>query len=121
MLMLHRTPGSSLTAVAGAMQTQRLPLAAYGIVLKSAMPTVIRSDTHLRPLTAGARQLHQQTLPPTDNLKPKRQSTLGRLGATRRVKIVVLIFLAIYGTMEGIFYTTWLYRYFTNKKTEEGE
>lgn len=44
---------------------------------------------------------------------PRRQSVLDRMGATRNVKIAVIVFLCIYGTMETIFYAGVLYRYFT--------
>lgn len=86
----------------------------------------------LQPLTVQGRQLRylgripeSAQHPPkgtdpesSSTVRPKRQSTLDRLGATRKVKVAVLVFLAIYGTAETVFYTAWLYRYFTNKKPE---
>lgn len=46
----------------------------------------------------------------------RRQSVLDRMGATRNIKIAVIVFLCIYGTMETIFYAGVLYRYFTKTK-----
>lgn len=48
-----------------------------------------------------------------------RQSVLDRMGATRTVKIVVIVFICIYGTMETIFYGAALYRYLTKKPEPE--
>ena len=41
------------------------------------------------------------------------------MGATRTVKIVVIGFLCIYGTMETVFYANAAYRYFTKKPDAE--
>lgn len=56
---------------------------------------------------------------PGAGAQPKRQSTLDRMGATRTVKIVVIVFICIYGTMETIFYAGALYRYLNNKPEPE--
>lgn len=56
---------------------------------------------------------------PGAGAQPKRQSALDRMGATRTVKIVVIVFICIYGTMETIFYASALYRYLNNKPEPE--
>lgn len=48
--------------------------------------------------------------------KQQRQSLLDQMGATRNVKIAVIIFLCIYGTMETVFYAGALYRYLSKEK-----
>lgn len=50
--------------------------------------------------------------------KEGRQSVLDRMGANRTTKIVIIVFLSIYGTMETIFYVNAAYRYFSKEESE---
>lgn len=57
---------------------------------------------------------------PAPSTKQSRLSVLDRMGANRTTKIVIIVFLCIYGTMETIFYANAAYRYFS-KEDSEGE
>lgn len=50
--------------------------------------------------------------------KGGRLSVLDRMGANRTTKIVIIVFLSIYGTMETIFYANAAYRYFSKEGSE---
>ncbi|OIW23554.1 hypothetical protein CONLIGDRAFT_637515 [Coniochaeta ligniaria NRRL 30616] len=135
--MPHLELARPFSATATAILTRHVPSTTSRQLL-SIVPTAIQHRLLLRSLAATSVHLRhlsqrpqaaEQTSPSTSAtdgtaaqnssaVKPKPQSTLDRLGATRTVKIVIIVFLCIYGTMEGIFYTTWLYRYFTNKSME---
>lgn len=94
-----------------------------------AVATAAHHGILARPLTAiPVRRISQgpqgSDQPPVSNkcsaepsAKPKRQSILDQMGATRTVKIVVIVFISIYATLETIFYAKALYHYF-HKKTE---
>lgn len=107
-----RVPALGSTAVRNRLMLRSL--AATGMPLRhvSQHPEGVDQTSPLASATES-RTSHQKSA-----VKPKRQSALDRLGATRTVKVVIIVFLCIYGTMEGIFYTTWLYRYLTNKGME---
>lgn len=54
-----------------------------------------------------------------DSLKKEgRLSVLDRMGANRTTKIVIIVFLSIYGMMETIFYANAAYRYFSKEDNE---
>lgn len=57
---------------------------------------------------------------PASSTKQSRLSVLDRMGANRTTKIVIIVFLCIYGTMETIFYANAAYRYFSKEDGEEG-
>lgn len=41
------------------------------------------------------------------------------MGANRNTKIVIIVFLSIYGTMETLFYANATYRYFLKEEMQE--
>ncbi|KAK2598612.1 hypothetical protein N8I77_012008 [Diaporthe amygdali] len=47
--------------------------------------------------------------------KEGRISVLDRMGANRTTKIVIIVFLSVYGTMETLFYANAAYRYFSKE------
>jgi hypothetical protein len=55
---------------------------------------------------------------PASAKKEGRLSVLDRMGANRTTKIVIIVFLSIYGTMETIFYANAAYRYFSKEESE---
>lgn len=103
--------------------------AKLGIMVPSAAGS--RHRLLYRPITAiQLHQLRRLSQRPQDPNKPpstpaeetaqessnhKPQSVLDRMGATRTVKIVVIVFFCIYATMETIFYASALYRYLSKK------
>lgn len=56
----------------------------------------------------------------TSSTKQSRLSVLDRMGANRTTKIVIIVFLCIYGMMETMFYANAAYRYFSKEDREEG-
>lgn len=61
---------------------------------------------------------HSTSENPASSMKGGRLSVLDRMGANRTTKIVIIVFLSIYGTMETIFYANAACRYFSK---EDGE
>lgn len=55
---------------------------------------------------------------PDSSKKGGRLSVLDRMGANRTTKIIIIVFLSIYGTMETIFYANAAYRYFSTQNSE---
>lgn len=55
---------------------------------------------------------------PAPPKKEGRLSVLDRMGANRTTKIVIIVFLSIYGTMETLFYANAAYRYFSKENSE---
>ncbi|KAL1852343.1 hypothetical protein Daus18300_012238 [Diaporthe australafricana] len=53
---------------------------------------------------------------PVPSTKEGRLSVLDRMGANRTTKIVIIVFLSIYGTMETLFYANAAYRYFSKEE-----
>ncbi|KUI63269.1 hypothetical protein VP1G_11500 [Cytospora mali] len=52
---------------------------------------------------------------PASSPEHGRVSLLDRMGANRTTKIVIVVFLCIYGTMETIFYVTAAYRHLSKR------
>lgn len=78
----------------------------------------------LRHLGSGPRDRTQASSTasekPASSIKGGRLSVLDRMGANRTTKIVIIVFLCVYGTMETIFYANAAYRYFSKEDREEG-
>lgn len=81
-----------------------------------------RVGMHLRHLSGSPQDRPQANATASEKTasskKQGRLSVLDRMGANRTTKIVIIVFLSIYGTMETIFYANAAYRYFSK---EEGE
>lgn len=78
--------------------------------------------TQLRHLGDNSRIRHRASATasekPESSKKGGRLSVLDRMGANRTTKIVIIVFLSIYGTMETIFYANAAYRYFSKQNSE---
>lgn len=76
-------------------------------------------STHRRGFASGGTQ-HQKKATPTPN-PPSPRITLKDLGANRTVRIVVLVALSIFGTMETIFWAKVIWaKFFQKAESEEG-
>ncbi|KAI3397083.1 hypothetical protein diail_11225 [Diaporthe ilicicola] len=78
--------------------------------------------TQLRQLGSGpqARPQASATAPrePASSKNEGRLSVLDLMGANRTTKLVIIVFLSVYGTMETFFYANAAYRYFSKDDDE---
>ena len=81
--------------------------------------------TQLRHL-GGNSQVRPQTSAtasdkPASQKKEGRLSVLDRMGANRTTKIVIIVFLSVYATMETLFYANAAYRYFSKEEGDKAD
>lgn len=86
---------------------------------------ILRSNeraTQLRHYSGNPRVRPREPATASEKLdsstKKGRISVLDRMGANRTTKIVIIVFLSIYGTMETLFYANAAYRYFSKENSE---
>lgn len=86
------------------------------------LPTVY-GGTQTHPFSQLARlgRQHDTSSQQPNLTGPRRRIGLTELGATRTVKITVLVFIGILGTVETVFWAQTLWRYFSPPPSQEPE